>query len=157
MMCVTSVHYVVVVNSNRVKPTHTWRGLRQGGPLYPYLFILVVEGLSALIYRAVSRGYIHDIQICRKESKVSHILFADDCFMFYGASLSKVIHLMELLRVYVKASGQEINMTKYEVFLNCNISRPAQEDLARIIGVCQVLGTNMYLGLPSLIGRSKKG
>lgn len=55
-----------------------------------------------------------------------------------------------------KSSGQEINMTKSEVFFNRNINRPTQEDLACIMGVWQVLGTVMYLGLPSMIGRNKK-
>lgn len=53
-------------------------------------------------------------------------------------------------------SSQEINMTKSEVFFNHNISRPTQVDLAHIMGVRKVLGTDMYLGLPSMIGRSKK-
>ncbi|KAI5408724.1 hypothetical protein KIW84_054526 [Lathyrus oleraceus] len=63
---------------------------------------------------------------------------------------------MELLRVYAEASGQEINMTKSEVFFSRNISRLAQEDLARVMGFRQVLGASMYLGLPSMIGRSRK-
>jgi hypothetical protein len=63
---------------------------------------------------------------------------------------------MEVLRVYEAASGQEINMTKSEVFFSRNISVPAQEDLSRIMGVRHVLGTGTYLGLPSMVGRSKK-
>lgn len=72
------------------------------------------------------------------------------------ANLTKMTYLMELLRVYAEAPGQEINMTKFEVFFSCNISRLAQEDLVRIMGFRQVLGASMYLGLPSVIGRSRK-
>src|SRR3954465_8131853 len=80
MMCVTSVHYSILVNTDRVGPIQPGRGLRQGDPLSPYLFILIAEGLSALIKGAVSRGDIHGVQICREAPSVSHLLFADDCF-----------------------------------------------------------------------------
>jgi hypothetical protein len=63
---------------------------------------------------------------------------------------------MEILKVYEEASGQEVNLSKSEVFFSRNISRAAQEDLSRLMGVKHVLGTGTYLGLPSMVGRSKK-
>lgn len=63
---------------------------------------------------------------------------------------------MKLLNTYAEASGQEINLKKYEVFFSRNISNPTEEDLARIMGVRHVMGTRKYLGLPSMISRSKK-
>ncbi|GAU49279.1 hypothetical protein TSUD_407190 [Trifolium subterraneum] len=101
----------------------TRKGLRQGDPMSTYLFILVAEGLAALIHQVVGSGDIHGVRICR------------------GAP---------------EAPGQEINLTKSEVFINRNMSRATQEDLAGILGIRHVLGTGIYLGLPSMIGRSKK-
>ncbi|XP_058767237.1 uncharacterized protein LOC131640887 [Vicia villosa] len=72
------------------------------------------------------------------------------------AEVEEVSHLMRILDIYAKASGQEINLSKSEVFFSRNLSLPAQEDLANIMGVRHVLGTDKYLGLPSMIGRSKK-
>jgi hypothetical protein len=63
---------------------------------------------------------------------------------------------MAIIKTYESASGQEINLTKSEVFFSRNLSSPAQEDLSRIMGVRHVLGTGNYLGLPSMIGRKKK-
>jgi hypothetical protein len=63
---------------------------------------------------------------------------------------------MDILKTYEKASGQEINLTKSEVFFSRNLSLAAQEDLSKIMGVRHVLGTGSYLGLPSMIGRKKK-
>jgi hypothetical protein len=156
MMCVTSVHYSVLVNADRVGPIQPGRGLRQGDPLSPYLFILVMEGLSTFINKAVAQGDIHGIQICRGAPMMSHLFFADDCFLFCRANIFEANHIMGILRLYAEASRQEINMNKSEVFFSRNISRSAQEDLSKIMGVCHVLGMGTYLGLPSMVGRSKK-
>lgn len=64
---------------------------------------------------------------------------------------------MKLLQIYANVSGQEINLTKSEVFFSCNISIPTQKDIAKIMRVCSMLGTSTYLGLPLMIGSSKKG
>jgi hypothetical protein len=104
----------------------------------------------------VARGDIHGVKVCRGAPMVSHLLFADDCFLFCRANLDETRKLMSILKTYEEASGQEINLTKSEVFFSRNLSLAAQEDLSRIMGVKHVLGTGTYLGLPSMVGRSKK-
>ncbi|XP_058784450.1 uncharacterized protein LOC131659256 [Vicia villosa] len=120
-------HLALKIDINIVGPIVPGRGLRQGDPLSPYLFILITEGLPTLIKGTVAK-----------------------------ANVDEVTHLMKVLETYAKASGQEINLNKYEVFFSRNLSFPAQEDLANVMGVRHVLGTGKYLGLPSMIGRSKK-
>ncbi|GAU30519.1 hypothetical protein TSUD_65290 [Trifolium subterraneum] len=156
MMCVSSVNYSVLMNSDRVGPISPGRGLRQGDPLSPYLFILVTECLTALIHQAVGRGDLHGVRICRGAPEVSHLLFADDCFLFCRANVAEVNELMRILHTYETASGQEVNLLKSEVFISRNMSQAAKEDLSRILGVKLVLGTGIYLGLPFMVGRSKK-
>ncbi|MCH93169.1 RNA-directed DNA polymerase (Reverse transcriptase), partial [Trifolium medium] len=156
MLCVSSVNYSVLVNFEKVGPVYPGRGLRQGDPLSPYLFILVTEGLTTLLKKSVSRGDLHGVKICRGAPMVSHLLFADDCFLFCRANVNETNHLMQILKTYEEASGQEINLTKSEVFFSRNLSIAAQDDLARLMGVKHVLGTGNYLGLPSMIGRKKR-
>ncbi|GAU29262.1 hypothetical protein TSUD_392120 [Trifolium subterraneum] len=156
MMCVSSVNYSVLMNSDRVGPILPGRGLRQGDPLSPYLFILVTECLTALIHQSVGMGDLHGVRICRGAPEVSHLLFADDCFLFCRANVAEVNELMRILHTYEAASGQEVNLVKSEVFISRNMSQAAKEDLSRILGVKLVLRTGIYLGLPSMVGRSKK-
>jgi hypothetical protein len=156
MLCVSLVNYSVLVNFEKVGPIYPGRGLRQGDPLSPYLFILVTEGLTALIKHSVARGELHGVKICRGAPSVSHLLFADDCFLFCRSNLDETNQLMRILKIYEEASGQEINLAKSEVFFSRNLSTAAQEDLSRITGVRHVLGSGKYLGLPSMIGRKKK-
>jgi hypothetical protein len=156
MLCVSSVNYSALMNFEKVCPIHPGRGLRQGDPLSPYLFILVTEGLTSLIHQATANGDIHGVKICRGAPVVSHLLFADDCFLFCRSNISETTKLLEILKTYELASGQEINLSKSEVFFSRNLSRATQEDLSNIMGVKHVLGTGTYLGLPSMVGRSKK-
>jgi hypothetical protein len=155
MMCVSFVTYSMLVNFDRVGPIVPGRGLRQGDPLSPYLFILVAEGLSTLIHKGVNKGDIHGVQVCHGAPVVSHLLFADDCFLFCRANVVEAQHLT-ILKTYEATSGQEINLSKSEVFFSRNMSRAAQDDLSHIIGVRHVMGTGKYLGLPSMIGRDKR-
>ena len=80
MACVTSATFAVMVNGEPhgyIKPT---RGLRQGDPLSPYLFLLCTEGLSALIRKAEGEDLIRGVAICRGGPQISHLFFADDCY-----------------------------------------------------------------------------
>ncbi|PNX71244.1 ribonuclease H, partial [Trifolium pratense] len=156
MLCVSSVNYSVLVNFEKVGPIVPGRGLRQGDPLSPYLFLLVTEGLTKLIHKSLASGELHGVKICRGAPSVSHLLFADDCFLFCRATVAETELLMKILKTYEEASGQEINLAKSEVFFSRNLSAADQEDLSKIMGVRHVLGTGNYLGLPSMVGRKKK-
>ena len=84
-ICIT-VSYSVLMNEDLVGPIIPRRGLRQGDPLSPYLFVIGTEGLSSLINQAVSRGEVHGIKVCRGAPEVTHLLFADDSLFFFQAA-----------------------------------------------------------------------
>ncbi|MCH80906.1 replication protein A 70 kDa dna-binding subunit, partial [Trifolium medium] len=156
MMCVESVDYSVIVNNEIVGPIIPGRGLRQGDPLSPYLFIICAEGLSALIRQAEARGDIHGTKICRNAPIISHLLFADDCFLFFRATENEAHIMKNILSTYEKASGQAISLPKSEIFRSRNVPQSLKNSIANLLGAQAVLGTGKYLGLPSMVGRSKK-
>jgi len=155
MLCVETVNYSVIVNGEVVGPIVPGRGLRQGDPISPYLFILCAEGLSALIRKAEGQGLIHGVKIYNNAPIISHLLFADDCFLFFKGSTAEANIMKNILATYEAASGQAINLQKFEIFCSRNTPTDMRTEIANIMGVRQVLGTGKYLGVPSMVGRSK--
>ena len=156
MLCVTSVRYTVLMNGSEVGPIIPNRGLRQGCPLSPYLFIICAEGLSALLRQAESSGLINGSKVCRGASSISHLFFADDSFLFFKSieEETRVIH--RILEMYERYSGQAINLQKSGIMFSSNVRTDKKQVLSAILGVTNGINTGRYLGLPSLIGRSKR-
>jgi len=155
-MCKESVNYQVLVNGEKVGPIIPKRGLRQGDPLSPYLFILCAEGLSALLRRLKARGDIHGVKVCRGVLLLTHLLFADDCFLFCRANNRESTKLKEILQTYEAASGQAVNFQKSEIMFSRNTPDADREEIKIMFQVTAILGRGKYLGMPSMIGRNKK-
>jgi len=76
--CITKATILVVVNGKPTKPFRTRRGLRQGEPLSPLLFVLIAEVLNKMFQRAASNGLIRGIEVGRDKIPFTHLQFADD-------------------------------------------------------------------------------
>jgi len=115
-----------------------------------------VDGLSLLIRDAENRGTISGTRICRGAPAMSHLLFTDDCFLFFKAEESEAQVIKNILSTYETTPGQEISLSKsFFFFCSWNVPEPLRNTLASILGVQVVLGTGKYLGLPSMFGRNK--
>lgn len=99
------VTYSILVNGERKGLITPIRGLRQGDPLLPYLFLFFAEGLNAIFKRAAENGEIQGFSICRNKPKLTHLFFADDCLLFCRFTLEECEKVQELLAYYEEASG----------------------------------------------------
>ena len=75
MVCVKTITYSILVNGEPKGLIHPSRGLRQGHPLSPFLFLLCTEGLHGLIKNATSKGDINGFSLCRNGPKLTHLFF----------------------------------------------------------------------------------
>ena len=87
MECITTVTYSILINREPSHIIHPSRGLRQGDPLYPYLFLLCTEGLHGLLAKAAASGEIRGISIYRGGPRLTHLFFADDSLLFCRTSV----------------------------------------------------------------------
>ena len=86
MRCVNIVTYSVKINGRPRGCISPSRGLLQGDPLSPYLFLLYVEGLSALLRQSVDQGSLKGVATCQGAPEISHLFFADNSLIFYKAT-----------------------------------------------------------------------
>ena len=155
MECISTVTYSILINGNPTGHITPTRGLRQGDPISQYLFLLCAEGLNELIKKASLQGEIHGVSLCPRGPKITNLFFADDSLLFCRASLPECQKIQEILTIYEKASGQQLNRAKTTLFFSKNTPQAMQEDLKEILGVPSIQQYEKYLGLPSLIGKEK--
>ena len=115
--------YSVLINGDpqgHITPT---RGIKQGDPFSPYLFLLCPEGLSSMLRKATENRELHGITSRRGGVKISHLLFADDRLLFCEATLGECHLLLEILAKYEAASRQAINRQKSSLLFSRNNMR----------------------------------
>jgi len=117
MRCVQTVTFRVGVNGKLSKPFMPSRGIRQGDPLSPYLFLLCAEGLSSMLKNVGPQFLARGVRVGVHSPWISHLLFADDCLLFTQASERGSQRLMDILNLYQRGSGQLVNMSKSAIFL----------------------------------------
>lgn len=110
MRCVQGAVYSFKINGKIRGRVLSSRGLRQGDPISPYLFIIVAKALSYLINYEIGMGTLHGIGASRNGPKISH-----DCLLFARATNDECRKIVQILKSYELASGQKVNFDKSEV------------------------------------------
>ena len=116
--CISTAKFSVMVNGAPAGFFSSSKGLRQGAPLSPYLFVMGMEVLSVLIRRAMEGGFILRCKIQRGRGRavhVAHLLFADDTIVFCEAKKEYLTNLSWILFWFEAASGLRINLAKSEI------------------------------------------
>ncbi|MDV3143357.1 MAG: reverse transcriptase family protein [Sweet potato little leaf phytoplasma] len=137
MKCISTAEFSCLINGEKKGRFHSSRGLRQGDPLSPYLFLIVTEGPSHLISRANNRGSILGF-VCNNGPTISHLLFADDSLTFCRAEENELVTLKDLLNVFESVSGEAINYSKSAILFSPKLDKDKRSFLSNILGVNQV-------------------
>jgi hypothetical protein len=145
----------VKINQGLTEEIKPERGLRQGCPLSPYLFILCAEGLSCLFHKAAEDGSLDGIQICPDAPKINHMFFADDSLIFMKVNEASAKKLQSILRLYEVASGQMINKDKSAVMFSKGTSNAAKRRFLSTLNISAEAYNERYPGLPVYLSKSK--
>lgn len=109
---ISSTNFSILVNETPSQPFKSTRGLRQGDPLSPFLFIIVVEGLGRYIKKEVREKKLKGIQLWGNNLPITHQKFLDDIILFGKASLREARRIKAILDLFMSASGTQINNGK---------------------------------------------
>ena len=105
MKCVSSVRFTVKVNGTLLPFFTPSRGLRQGDPYSPFLFLICVEGFTSLMNYFGGNFIDRGIRVSFRSPWVNHLLFADDSLIFIKANEESAARLNDILAIYGDASG----------------------------------------------------
>eukprot|EP00253_Pinus_taeda_P003487 PITA_03487 len=114
MGCITNVSFAILINGAASPFFKSQRGLRQGCPLSPLLFLLVTEGLRRLIHKARRAEKIKGIEVAINLF-ISHLLFVDDILIFSNGSYNELKEFKSIFDLFLKATGMQINSGKSQV------------------------------------------
>jgi hypothetical protein len=135
MVCVTNVWYSTRFNNVPLEPFTPSRGLRQGDPLSPYLFIFVANGFFKLIQREVRQQRLQELHICRRVPGVSHLLFVDDTLMFFKASEDQARIVNGIITSFEKGTGQIVNLAKCSMVFGSKCPDQERKNVLEILHV----------------------
>ena len=155
--CVTTSSFSILVNGGQLENFKPSRGIRQGDPLSPYLFILCMEYLSLKILKACDNNSWKAIKVSRKGPSISHLFFADDLLLCAETSSNCCLTITRILEDFCLQSGQKVNLSKSKVFFSPNVNPILRHHLCDILGVSSTPNLGKYLGFPlSPNGRNTK-
>ncbi|XP_013679317.2 uncharacterized protein LOC106383806 [Brassica napus] len=156
MCCVRSVSFSVLLNGQSYGHFRPKRGIRQGDPLSPFLFILCAEALVHTMNQAEHQGLVSGMKLAPTCPAVQHLLFADDSFFLCRASLAECAEFLRRLKLYGDSSGQVINFQKSAITFGAGIDPVMKRLLSEFLNIENEGGDGKYLGLPECFSGSKR-
>jgi hypothetical protein len=136
----------VLVNGVPGRNFRCKRGVRQGDPLSPLLFVLGAELLQYIINDLKDRGLLQ-LPIPIQQQDFPIVQYADDTLMIMPADSGQLIHLKEIMQTFSESTGHHVNYHK-TTLVPINIDNARATELANIFG-CRVESLPFaYLGLP---------
>lgn len=135
MQCITTVTYSFLINNEVAGSVHPQRGIRQGDPLSPYIFIICGEVLSGLCKKAHGRGTLAGLKVARNSPNINHLLFADDTMFFTKTDPQCCITLLDILHYYEMTSGQMINTSKSSISFSAKTPQEVRERVKSQLGI----------------------
>nr|GEX86821.1 RNA-directed DNA polymerase, eukaryota, reverse transcriptase zinc-binding domain protein [Tanacetum cinerariifolium] len=114
--CLNSAYASVLVNGSPTKEFKICKGLRQGDPLSPFLFIVAAESLHVTIKEAKAKRLFESVKVRDNVVDLSHLQFEDDAILLGKWSLDNARNHCSILRCFNMASGLKVNFSKSKFF-----------------------------------------
>ncbi|XP_060216840.1 uncharacterized protein LOC132644271 [Lycium barbarum] len=156
--CISTVRFSVLINRTPNGFFPSQRGLRQGDPLSPFLFILAMEGLSNMIQTTKVKGWVRGFQVDNRlvnNLEVTHLQYADDTLVFCEAVEEQILVMRVIFIIFEAVSGLHINWGKSFIYPINEVTD--LESLAEKLGGKVGELPTTYLGMPLGAKSKSKG
>ena len=116
MELVSGALFSILLNGGPLQPFTPSRGIRQGYPLSPFLFVVMAEGLGRSLAKAKKQNQLKGIKPAHQGPTVMHQQFVDDTMLMGAPTVQEARTIRKVLKTFSEASGMEINLTKSKLF-----------------------------------------
>ena len=116
-ICMSTAHFLMVMNGESRGLFPSFKGLLQGDPLSFYLFVLSIKVLGSIL-REVSQNSRFWYHWQCQQSVITHLYFADDLMIFYQANINSIGIVRKALNDFATLFGLITNLEKTHVFLS---------------------------------------
>lgn len=137
----------VLLNGKPGKVFHCLRGVREGDPLSPLLFVLAADFLQTILNAACSEGALTLPLPIRSDLDFPILRYTDDTLIFMNGVVSELTHLKELLNKFGESTGLKVNYEK-SFMVPINVGDHKLDELATCFGCAKGTLPFTYLGLP---------
>lgn len=156
MECITTARMNVLWERGLTEDFRPSRGIRQGDPISPYIFVLCIERLSHGICHEVNLGRWNPVYFSCHGTPLTHLFFADDLLLLAEASREQTIIINLVLDAFCDSSGAKVNKSKTQVFFSKNISAAEANSNGSVLGVSITNNLGKYRGMLLLQSRVSK-
>ncbi|KAL0378395.1 UNVERIFIED_CONTAM: LINE-1 retrotransposable element O protein [Sesamum radiatum] len=146
--CITTSSFSLLINGSPFDFFRPSRGIRQGDPLSPYLFIIYTEILSRLLLHEEALGNIKGIKVCRNAPSISHLLYADDLTIFCRAEEKDAHTVRKCLDMFEQWSSQCANCHKSFIHFSSNVLNRQRRNILEILHMPECGHKAKHLGFP---------
>ena len=144
--CISTPKISILINGTPEGFFNISKGIRQGDPISPFLFIIMAEAFGRAVQEAQLVGNIKGVKVTNEVENTTHQQFADDTILAGISNLQKAKHFQQILDTYSKASGQMINVDKSEIFF-LNTTEVIKDQICNKLGFKKSEFPFKYLGI----------
>lgn len=132
MTCINSVSYTFLINGGLSDTLKARRGLRQGNPMSPYIFVLLMEYLNRCLGTLKDEPEFNFHPRCQKLG-ITHLCFADDLLLFARGDTKSVQMLRDRFALFSEASGLKANLNKSQVYFG-GVDEDTRMNILNLLG-----------------------
>lgn len=145
----SSAFFSILVNGSPSPTFKASRGLRQGDPLSPYLFIILVEGSGQFMKQNMREGHLKGLVISPQTNPLSYLQFVDDALLLGKPTVQEARAIKKTLDVFLSTSGMKLKIDK-SIILFFNTPNIIQQRITKILGFQRSSLPSRYLRDPLL-------
>jgi len=154
--CISTSSFSILLNGEPTADFKATRGIRQGCPLSPYLFVVTIKELSLSLQNQLYNDQLAGIKLGPNSPSIHSMLFADDLIICGQANLLEVQSIHRTLYDFCHQSGLIPNLQKSSILFSRNVPDNIKNDIKGLFPVPDLQPNTIHLGHPLIFNHKDR-